>query len=128
MGPILVVAIVSVIAVLWVRATRRSRAAWLARLNLPGTWTAEADGREVMLELTGDLDRGEYVETSAGRTERGKWRLVGHSLVFTSAAGENACDLRVFEEGRIGLDGPGRERRIYQRPQSNVVPLRRGHS
>jgi hypothetical protein len=34
-------------------------------------------------------------------------------------------DLRLFAEGKIGLHGPGRERRIYVKKRSNVIPLRR---
>ncbi len=82
-------------------------------------------GETAALELTGSLSGGRYIETTGERIESGSWRLIGHTLSFTSAAGTSDCDLWLFEPGRIGVDGPGRERRIYERQQNNVVPLRR---
>jgi hypothetical protein len=103
---------------------RATRVHWLERLSLPGTWRCDTESST--LELRGDLMEGEYVETSASGTERGDWSLHGHTLTMTPARGAtNEYDLRLFEEGEIGIDGPGRERRIYRKQQSNVVPLRR---
>ncbi len=126
MGPILVVCAVAIVAMLWIRATRRSRTDWLRRLNLPGTWIAEREGGAATLELSGGIDGGEYTETVGAQSEQGSWRIVGQAVEFRSVRGESVCELRVFEEGRIGLDGPGRERQVYRRQQSNVVPLRSG--
>lgn len=119
----------------WVlyRNVRDRRQAWLSRLALPGRWQGEQDGIHYRLELSGQLDRGEYLEVNEGpdgkREERGHWRLSGSHLVFETLDGTGStCELRLFESGRIGLHGPGRERRIYVRSGDNVVmlPRRRG--
>lgn len=125
MGSMLLVAAVAFIAFLWVRTMRRNRLRWLEQVNLPGSWTADADGEVVNLELKGGYEGGDYVETVGSRTERGTWHVSGGALVFESVGDSSPCEMRVFDDDRIGLDGPGRARRIYQRSQSNVVPLRR---
>lgn len=125
MASLALVALVATVAFLWARGANRNRLRWLERLNLPGTWYAENSGAAVTLELSGSLSGGNYVETADERTESGSWRLIGHTLSFTSAGGTSDCDLRLFDAGRIGIDGPGRVRRIYERRQNNVVPLRR---
>ncbi|MGE0625629.1 MAG: hypothetical protein AB7I04_13300 [Pseudomonadales bacterium] len=125
MASLLVVIAVTALVVVWVRGTRRNRARWLARLDLPGIW--ERHGEWGRLELTGNLDRGSYRLSEGGDApvESGTWILHGHTLCLTSNRGErNECDLRLFEEGRIGIDGPRLERRIYQKVPGNVVPLR----
>lgn len=125
MASLFVVIAVTALVVVWVRGTRRNRARWLARLDLPGIW--ERDGEWGRLELTGDLDRGSYRIAEGGEqpAESGTWFLHGHTLCLTSTRGErNEYDLRLFEEGRIGIDGPRLERRIYRKVPSNVVPLR----
>lgn len=126
MGSLAVVILVAALAFLWIRGTRRNRAAWLTRLDLPGVW--EREGEWGRLELSGELDRGRY-RISEGRggegEESGRWMLEGHTLRLEPEQGEpGAYDLRLFQEGKIGIDGPGRERRIYQKVPSNVVPLR----
>lgn len=123
MWSLLLVILVVSLAAGWTRSIRMHRAHWLERLSLPGTWRCDAPAST--LELRGDLASGEYVETSAGGTERGEWSLHGHTLILTTARTTNEYDLRLFEEGEIGIDGPERERRIYKKQQSNVVPLRR---
>lgn len=125
MGSLLLVAVLACAAFYWARGAHRNRLRWLKRLDLPGTWYSENSGEAVTLELKGSLSDGTYVETAGERTEAGTWRLVGHTLSFVSAGGTSDCDLRLFDAGRIGVDGPGRERRIYERQQNNVVPLRR---
>ena len=125
MGSLLVVIAVTALVVVWVRGTRRNRLRWLSRLDLPGIWEREGDwGR---LEITGGLDEGSFrINDGDGDQDRsGTWRLEGHTLVFIDADGEEAhCDLRLFQEGKIGIDGPTLERRVYQKVPSNVVPLR----
>ncbi|HEY5646357.1 MAG TPA: hypothetical protein VIS76_10470 [Pseudomonadales bacterium] len=125
MTSLLVVIAVTVLVFVWVRGTRSNRARWLKRLHLPGVW--ERDGEWGRLELTGGLDRGSYRLSDGGDqpAEAGTWVLHGHTLCLTSAGGERSeCDLRLFEEGRIGIDGPRLERRVYRKVPSNVVPLR----
>ena len=128
MGSLLVVCAVVVVAFIWVRGSRRNRLQWLSRLGLPGTWECEGTGGK--LEFTGDADRGSYRIREGERKEEGNWRLEGHTLHLTSAGSKTIdCELRFFSEGKIGIDGPGLERRIYiksTRSGSNVVPLRGG--
>jgi hypothetical protein len=125
-GSLLVIIFVSTLAFVWVRGTRRNRARWLSRLDLPGVWEREGDwGR---LELSGELDHGRYrfIEgRGSAPDEAGTWRLQGHTLRLRAEDGSSAdYDLRLFDQGKIGIDGPRRERRIYQKSRSNVVPLR----
>ena len=125
MGSLLVVIAVTALVVVWVRGTRRNRLQWLAKLDLPGIW--EREGEWGRLELTGGLDEGSFRVTDGdGETARaGQWRLEGNTLVFTEPGAEKIeCDLRLFQEGKIGIDGPTFERRVYQKVPSNVVPLR----
>lgn len=125
MGSLLVVIAVTALVVVWVRGTRRNRVQWLARLDLPGIW--EREGEWGRLELTGGLDEGSFrIADGEGEADRaGKWRLEGHTLVFSMEEGQSVeCDLRLFQEGKIGIDGPTLERRVYQKVPSNVVPLR----
>ena len=128
MGSIVVVIVIAAIAFTWIRGAKRNRARWLAKLDLPGSWDREGNfGR---LELSGVPDRGKYrfFEGAGGNDEAGRWRLEGHVLRMSAESGEvRDYDLRLFREGKIGIDGPGREQRIYQKIPSNVVPLR-GHS
>lgn len=125
MGSLLVVIAVTALVVVWVRGTRRNRLRWLSRLDLPGIW--EREGEWGRLELTGELDQGRFRLTEGDREAHrsGVWRLEGSTLIFTSEGEQPLeCDLRLFQEGKIGIDGPTLERRIYQKVPSNVVPLR----
>lgn len=125
MGSFLVVLVVAVLCVAWVRAAQRSRRHWLRRLALPGRWQWRE--HEGILELRGELDAGEYRFIEPGGEEAGRWSLRGHELLLEPADGGRATrlDLRLFEEGMIGLDGPGREHRVYVKQRNNVIPLRR---
>ncbi len=115
--------------VFWRRSvTRRKR--WLRRLNLPGTWNWQ-DG-DSSLSLSGELSAGSYLLREAGTQSSGRWRLLGHSLELFSTRGDlqlgqgesYVFDVRRFDTGTLGLDAPGREKRVYKRSSENVVPLR----
>jgi hypothetical protein len=124
-GSLILVIAAAALAFFWIRGTRRNRVQWLTRLDLPGIW--EREGEWGRLEISGELDRGSYrfSDGGAGADESGRWLLEGHTLVLTTESGESDdYDLRLFQEGKIGIDGPRRERRIYQKVPSNVVPLR----
>ena len=124
MGSLLVVAAVAALVFAWVRATRRNRQLWLERLDLPGTW--DWDEHEGSLEISGDLSGGRYRFREPNGNESGRWVLEGHQILLSRTADRSvAYDLRFFDKGKIGLDGPGRERRVYTKLPSNVVPLRR---
>ena len=109
---------------LWVRRTRVARDRWIARLALPGVWQCDASNGPWILEFVGDPNGGRYIERSGRATERGRWQLHGSSIELESENGSRTYELRLFENGSIGIDGPGRERRVYVRQRSNVVPLR----
>ena len=122
----------------WSRSARRARTEWLAALNLLGKWELEVrtdDGEDGAtpprrtFTMTGTLSSGQYVARDGDVIERGEWRLSGHTLTLAATEGPHAGDgpkryeLRLFEAGRIGVDGPGREREIYIKREGNVVPL-----
>lgn len=115
--------------VLWRRSVSR-RKRWLRRLNLPGNWSWQ-DG-DSTLSLSGELSSGSYLLREQGAQSSGRWRLLGHSLELIASRGDlelgtsehYVFDVRRFDTGSLGLDGPGREQRIYRRGSENVVPLR----
>jgi hypothetical protein len=110
---------------LWVKRTRAARERWIARLSLPGVWQCDATNGPSVLEFVGEPTAGRYIEQSGRATERGRWRLLGNEIELETDAGARTYQLRLFDNGSIGIDGPGRERRIYVRQRSNVVPLRK---
>lgn len=125
-----------VMGLVWWRSVRRVRENWLHDLSLVGKWELEAsDAKERgkaqrSLTLSGGLASGRYVARDGDDVHRGKWRLSGHTLALEpleSEAGNHPgaaqFELRLFEPGRIGLDGPGRERETYRKREGNVIPL-----
>lgn len=125
MSSLLVVIAVAVIVTIWIRGTRRNRMVWLRKLDLPGRW--QCQGGAGTLELQGDLNEGRYKIKDGAYTDQGRWMLEGHDLMLTSdqRKGSDRYDLRLFDHGKIGLDGPKLQRKIYVRLADNVVPLRR---
>lgn len=124
MGSLLVVIAVAGVCAFWVWSARVHRRRWLQRLDLPGIWSWQDHDGE--LELFGELDRGRYRIREDDREEQGEWRLEGHDLILQPRRGTaSTLDLRLFDTGKIGIHGPGREHRIYLKKPSNVVPLRR---
>lgn len=129
---------VGALVFVWSRNARRARAEWLRALNLLGKWELEsgaelsADVHSRSLTLTGALAAGKYVARDGDAIERGEWRLSGHTLTLAATEGEGAgagpkrYDLRLFEAGRIGIDGADRQREIYVKREGNVVPLVHG--
>ena len=114
---------------LYVRRLQRRRARWLRRLNLPGSWSWD-DGDSV-LDLSGSQSSGSFLLREDGVQRSGRWQLQGHHLQLYVTKGEAVgyrpylFELRLFEGGKIGLDGVGREQRLYTRSSQNVVPLRK---
>ena len=125
MASFLLLAILVSAAYTWVKRTRAARERWISRLALPGVWQSDAPNGPWVLEFAGDPMSGRYIERSGRATERGSWRLAGNAIELASDSGTRTYDLRLFENGSIGIDGAGRERRIYVRQRSNVVPLRK---
>lgn len=125
MAAFLLLVIILGATVLWVKRTRTARDRWIARLALPGVWQCDAPNGPFVLEFVGDPSSGRYIERSGRATERGRWQLHGSTIELEpEAGGSRNYELRLFEDGSIGIDGPGRERQIYVRQRSNVVPLR----
>ena len=122
MASLLIVIVVAVIAVVWIRGARRNRLVWLRKLNLPGRWQCE----QGQLALEGELNGGRYRLRDGAREESGRWLLEGNDLMLVSdtAASQRRYDLRYFGPGKIGVDGPGLPRRVYERIADNVVSLR----
>lgn len=125
MAPLIVVIGVTLVVLLWVQGTRRNRLRWLRRLDLPGVWHWE--GNRGRLELSGELHQGQYRLVDPDAEERGSWSLQGDRLLLTPQGATDAVshELRFFDDGKIGINGPGRERRVYAKQRSNVVPLKR---
>ena len=117
------------LVVLWLRGTRRARREWLRQLNLVGTWDLDSDGMTCTLRFAGNLAEGTYLvrvrdSTGIESSERGDWRVVGHTLELTTQGRTERHDLRYFDTGKIGIDGPKHEREIYIKRADNVIPLR----
>ena len=125
MSALIVVIAVAVLAFAYVRGTRRNRLRWLERLGLPGIWRWEH--HEGTLEMSGSFEEGHYRFREPEGNESGRWALQGQMLVLIPESGTGPAnyDVRFFDEGKIGVDGPGRSRRIYVKEHTNVVPLRR---
>ncbi len=125
MGTLVLLAVIGGVAYLWVVRTRTARERWIARLSLPGVWQSDAPGGACVLEFVGDPTSGHFIERVGRAIERGRWRLAGTAIELESERGTRRYELRLFENGSIGIDGPEREHRIYVRQRSNVVPLRK---
>jgi len=125
MAALVLVLIIAAACYLWVKRTRAARERWIARLSLPGVWQCDDPAGRWVLEFVGEPTSGRYIEQSGRATERGRWRLLGNEIELSLDGETRTYQLRLFENGSIGIDGPGRERRIYVRQRSNVVPLRR---
>ena len=124
MFPLMLAAGMGLAVLLWLRGVYANRKRWLRRLSLPGVWQLDGDAAAV-LEFRDGLAAGRYAAQAKGETERGAWRLAGHSLLLTPDGGNVASyELRLFENGAIGIHGPGRERQVFVRRHDNVVQLK----
>ena len=109
----------------FLRRNREARRRWLEHVHLQGSWDWHSGTAASSLDITGGPGEGAYVETTATHRQRGHWVLHGRHITFTPEQGAPfECAFRLFEDGSIGLDGAGHERRVYTRRASNVVPLR----
>ena len=126
----LVVAAAVVVALMWFRAARRARLNWVRALNLIGQWDLDANadgsaGEARSLTLSGGPLAGPYVARDGDTIYRGTWRLTGAILTLEPAGGRAAqYELRHFGVGKIGIDGPGRQREVYVKRDDNVIPFR----
>ena len=133
MSVYLVVAIVAVVVFLWFRSAQRARSDWVSALDLIGQWDLDATagsadgstGEARSLTLSGGPLSGPYVAKDGDTTYRGTWRLTGATLTLEPEGGRAAqYELRLFSVGRIGIDGPGRQREIYVKCDDNIIPFR----
>lgn len=125
MAPLVVLLVVAVVATMWIRSVKAKRQRWLRELNLPGTWDLQNGTSPVVLELRGRLSQGRYVARAGSTAEEGDWRLLGHTLTLTPDGSDRVdYDLRMFDAGTIGIDGPGRQQQVYVKRRDNVVSLR----
>lgn len=126
----LVLAAVVVVAFLWLGSARRARLNWVRALDLVGQWDLDAsadasNGEARSLSLSGGPLAGPYAARDGDTTYRGTWRLTGATLTLEPAGGRAAqYELRLFGAGRIGIDGPGRQRETYVKRDDNVIPFR----
>lgn len=124
---------VAVLVILWLRSMRRARLDWIRSLDLVGQWDLDtsdesaegSQGEARSLTLSGGPVSGPYVARDGDTTYRGRWSLSGNRLSLEPEGGRAAhYDLRAFGAGRIGIDGPGRQREIYVKRDDNVIPFR----
>lgn len=125
MGSLIVVAAIAVIVFVWVQKTRLARKKWLNQLDLPGTWEL-SDNSSTTFEFIGELAGGNYIFSSNNMLESGEWQISGNALLLTPNDAKEGVnfEIRWFKLGEIGINGPGRERQIYQKRVDNVVQLR----
>ena len=123
---------VAVLVILWLRSMRRARRDWIRSLDLIGQWDLDTSesaegslGEARSLTLSGGPVSGPYVARDGDTIYRGRWSLSGNRLSLEPEGGRAAFyDLRAFGAGRIGIDGPGRQREIYVKRDDNVIPFR----
>ena len=130
MGSLILLLAVAILTFSYVRFTRRNRARWLKRINLVGVWHLEGMLAETpTFEFHGNISSGRYLFTDGDKTQQGSWRIGPTSLIFSPDNEESfECDLRLFDTGKIGIDGPGHQRKIYMKRADNVVVLRQSPS
>lgn len=133
MSPYLTLLALAVLVILWLRSMRRARRDWMRSLDLIGHWDLDtssesaggASGEARSLTLSGGPVSGPYVARDGDTLYRGRWRLGGNRLSLEPEGGRSAhYDLRAFGAGRIGIDGPGRQRETYVKRDDNVIPFR----
>ena len=132
MNALLVLGAVAFVVVFWVMRTRSARHRWVDELDLVGHWDLEGDNTDnISIEFIGTRgDAGNYMSSTADTLESGSWYLTSYFLVLEPQDGESQkFELRRFEPGRIGINGPGREKQVYRkRRSSNIIKLHEHHT
>lgn len=132
MSQLLVLGLVVLAILVWVVRTRAARRKWVADLDLVGQWDLEGENVEkVRIEFIGAQgDAGNYMASTKESLESGSWSLSSYYLILHPENGEaQRFELRRFEPGRIGINGPGREKQIYRKKRvSNIIKIHEHHS
>lgn len=123
MSLIVAAGVIVLILIVWVGRTRSARKNWLSEINLPGTWELN-DNAQNTLEFIGSQSSGNYLATFNNQLESGRWLISGSDLVMIAKDDvEKRYELRLFELGKIGINGPDRDRHIYNKQATNVIPM-----
>ena len=127
MNFLLVLGAVAFAILFWVLRTRYARRRWVDALDLIGQWDLEgANTDNVRIEFIGSRgDAGNYMASTKDTLESGSWSLTSYYLVLEAQNGKpQRFELRRFEHGRIGINGPGRDKQIYRKKRvSNIIKL-----
>ena len=132
MNSLLILGVVAVAILFWILRTRSARRRWVEELDLIGQWDLEGENtNNNRIEFIGARgDAGNYMASTDDTLESGNWHLTSYFLVLEPNDGEPVRhELRRFEPGRIGINGPGREKQIYRKKRvSNIIKLHEHHS
>ena len=127
MNGLLLLGAVAFVILFWVMRTRNARRRWVVELDLIGQWDLEGENRNKdRIEFIGvHGDRGNYMASTEESLESGSWHLSSYSLVLEPENVEpRRYELRLFEKGRIGINGEDRVRQIYRkRRTANIIKL-----
>ena len=127
MSFLIVLGAVAAAVLFWITKTRSARRRWVEDLDLIGQWDLEgAEKDKVSIEFIGARgDVGNYMASTHDTLESGSWHLTSYSLVLEPMNGEQqSFELRRFEPGRIGINGPGREKQIYRKKRvPNIIKI-----
>lgn len=128
----LILGVVAVVILFWILRTRTARRKWVEELDLIGQWDLEGENaNKDRIEFIGARgDSGNYMASTDDTLESGNWHLTSYFLVLQPNDGESVRhELRRFEPGRIGINGPGREKQIYRKKRvSNIIKIHEHHS
>lgn len=132
MNSLVILCVVAVVILFWILRTRSARRRWVEDLDLIGQWDLEGENaNNDRIEFIGTRgDAGNYMASTNDTLESGNWYLTSYFLVLEPNNSEPVRhELRRFEPGRIGINGPGRERQIYRKKRvSNIIKLHEHHS
>ncbi len=125
-----IAALIVVVAILvWFKIVRDARRRWVEELDLVGTWdldVSESDATPLSVTFHGNTDNGTYWVQSIDNNVDGDWRLSGSSLVLVDPErGDLEYEVRLFDKGSIGINGPDHDHALFKKRSENIVPLRR---
>ena len=132
MGSLVIFGAVGFVLLFWIIWTRSARQRWVRDLDLIGQWDLEGDNPDqVRIEFIGTRgDQGNYMASEGDTLESGNWHLTSYYLVLEQLGGEsNRYELRRFDQGLIGINGPARPYQTYRKKKlANVIKLHEHHT